>query len=179
MDIFIDFAETLGYRILPEFETDLQIMENILGVSDRDLKGKYESYCLSSNLYDRSLTFKDFKEELKLTEHHFGGFLNTYLNLNNFEDKAREISISKYRTLAHVLYPDAIPALENYKKGGNVYIISDGRPSRRKTLELLNLNSYAKQFFISDEIGFLKNDKNFYFLMINKIVFLSMTLLQI
>lgn len=169
INIFIDFAETLGFRVLPEIETDFKIVSNVLGIFDQRLKDDYENYCFTSNLYDRSLTFESFKEEMDLTTRHFAGFLKKRPTVNNVDQKAKKISELKYLTLTHALYPDVKPALENYKKMGNIFIVSDGRPSRRNTLNLLNLDCYAKTYFISDEVGYLKNDKNFYLLIMKQI----------
>ena len=165
---FLDFAETLGFRPIPEVDIDLNILSEVIDLKNHDLRGKYIDFCQNNNLYDRTLSFTDFQSEFDFTVKHFDSFIQKILLISDSESRARHISETKYNTLAHRLYEDAATALENYRLAGEVYILSDGRPSRRKTLDLLGIKNYCNEYFISDEIGFIKSEKDFYKIVLEK-----------
>lgn len=160
--LFIDFAETLGYRANPELDTDLLIINKYVGKTINNLAESYVTYCNTSNIYDRKLSFAKFKSEYEFTVQHFQEFLSSYYSPTSAKSISEQIATDKYNTLCHKLYPDVMPFLIKYCKLFEIIILSDGRPSRRRTLELLGLNKYCSDFYISDEIGFLKTNVKFY-----------------
>lgn len=160
--LFLDFAETLGYRNSPEIESDLTIISKYLKLHSNEIGNKYEDYLKTSNFYDRSLSFPSFSAELEFTVSHFQDFLSKQINIQNSISLAEDIAKEKYQTLVHSLYSEVYGALREYKQKYVIYILSDGRPSRRKTLDQLELKDFCEEYFISDEVGFLKRNDEFY-----------------
>ncbi|MFA5828420.1 MAG: HAD family hydrolase [Candidatus Shapirobacteria bacterium] len=167
--LFLDFAETLGYRNISEFESDLKIISKYAELDPGLISKKYKGYLRISQFYDRSLSFKDFKAELEFTTKHFSRFLTKELDIPNGEFIGEKIATDKYQTLTHSFFPEVGDALTHYAKDSQIYILSDGRPSRRNTLDLLGLNQFCKGYFISDEVGFVKSDTGFYNKVLQKI----------
>jgi FMN phosphatase YigB (HAD superfamily) len=168
--IFLDFAETIGYRKSLEIDTDFEILASICHNNLKVAKDSYLSFSSSSGFYDRSLTFSSFFEEKEYALRHFRGFLNlcSREKLDNYSTVKYIVEL-KYNTITHALYPEVIECLEKYKKIGKVFILSDGRPSRRITLKQLSLDKYCEEFFISDEMNFTKKESTFYKKVLDKV----------
>jgi len=66
------------------------------------------------------------------------------------------------------VFEDSIPCLERIRRsGGNLYILSNGLPSRRLEIENLRLDRYFNKIFVSSEIGLEKPDKKIYEYVLN------------
>lgn len=161
--IFLDFAETLGYRAYNEIDSDILLLKEQVREENQINRDIYETFLKKSNLYDRSLSFHDLDEEKRFTTKHFFDFLvSVGVDKNYVEKQSEEVTEKKYSTLYHSLYPEVTETLMAYRDLGKIYVISDGRPSRRLTLEMLGLMDYCQDCFISDEIGVTKDNPSFY-----------------
>ena len=167
--IFLDFADTLGYRINPEIEQDLEMLYKYVNIDPKIIYFSYREYIKSHHFYERDLSFKNFESELVFTVEHFFNFLVNIVDENNSKVLSKLIADQKYKNSTHALYPEVLSILSNYIKHSQIFILSDGRPSRSKTLELLGLNKFYKNCFISDEIGFVKNQSDYYLKILKKI----------
>ncbi len=168
--IFLDFAKTLGFRVTAEIDTDFLILSEITKGKTDISKSLYQEFVKKSNLYDRSLRFNNFSNEKQFTKKHFFKF---FMSLGVGSKSASILSTSitnkKYSTLCHRLYSEVERVLKEYKKVGMLYVLSDGRPSRRLTLDQLGLSKYCQGYFVSDELGVMKNNVNFYRKVLEKV----------
>lgn len=159
--IFLDFAETLGYRIKPEIETDLCILRELIPQSDLTDE-KYHEFVQKNNIYNRFLSFHSLDEEKNYTKKFFFEVISTITNNELANDLADKVTEKKFSTLCHALYPEVQTTLLSYQNVADMYMLSDGPPSRKLTLQQLGLGKFCRDFFISDEIGVTKNNTDFY-----------------
>lgn len=159
--LLLDFAETLGHRQLPEIQTDFSLISKEIEEVPFSFED-YKNFQTNNNYYDKGLKFSDFDTEVEFSVGYLARFLEKYLSKKESAEKSARIVAKKFSQSAHSLYTDTISFLNNYKKTYRIFILSDGRPSRRKTLESLGLDRYCERMYVSDEVGYTKNQPEFY-----------------
>jgi FMN phosphatase YigB (HAD superfamily) len=171
-NIFLDFAETLGYAVHSEKEFDYLIIKSILGdnfdVLESEYGNKEEENDLIS-IYSKSVNYKNISEEKSYCLKYFKTVLTKHCHKNKVSKLAELVTDKKFSLCRHRLYPEVLNRLNNYVKFANVFVLSDGKPSRKITLEFLGIDKYFSGCFISDEIGVLKDKTNFYKIVLSRI----------
>jgi len=172
INIFLDFAETIGYARYSQKEFDYKIIKSVLGSKFDILIHQYgmdEKEDGLVSIYSKKVEYKDIFEEKKYCLKYFKKILSKYCHKNEVDKLAKEIVYKKYSLCRHNLYPEVLDRLNDYIKVANIFILSDGKPSRRLSIKRLGISKYCKDCFISDEIGVLKNKTKFYRIVMSKI----------
>lgn len=156
--IFIDFAETIAYRVKNDYWSDIKIVENFVGISG--INEAFQQVLDEFNIYDRSdLWFGNLEEE---SDYYIRFFSKILYILNKDEHFAKKIVLEKMNECRHKIYSDVLPFLKTVSKNYSIIIVTDGRPSRRKSIESLNIGNYISNIYTSDELGFHKSSIDFF-----------------
>lgn len=165
MNILIDFAKTLGYKIKKDFDFDLELIADISGIEISRLKLKLNNSILPSHIYcNEPFLNKNLEEELNSYRNYYRELFDI-LGVNH--SLLDQLLLKRRSQIRHELYKDSLNFLNKYYKYHKIYLVTDGKPSRRLTLDSLKLNKYFQNIFISDELGFLKNDPRYFKKIIN------------
>lgn len=163
--LLFDLGNTLIYRNRSHFDFDVELILSCIPMCTEDkVKSILESVKKKyPEMYDHSLTsdrFVNIDSEDKFVKEFFEevfALLNSIEFLNEFINK-------RQNQIRYLLYPEVLEVISNLSLKYNLGILTNGRPSRRRVLKLLNLDQYlnAELFFISDEIGKAKPYKDIF-----------------
>lgn len=158
--IFIDFAETLGYRIKSEYEGDLHIVHTITGISLDKIRETSLEIKKEVDIYDRTPHwYENLERELDQYVIYFELILK---RLGCNIKLARNIVEKKLMDIRHALYTDVKDFFEQLKNDYKFIVVSDGLPSRRVTVKNLGLDGYLTNMYTSDELGMFKSTPLFF-----------------
>ncbi|MEL7666323.1 MAG: HAD family hydrolase [Candidatus Shapirobacteria bacterium] len=161
--VLLDLGNSLIYRKKSLFDYDTKLISLCTDINIEHIKKVVNAHVLTnSEIYDFSLQPRRTLKEEDVAEKKFFSLIFKELDrskdLDSFLDK-------KKAEQRYWLYNGTIDLLSSLKsKGYLLGVLTNGRPSRRRILNILNISSFfeKKYIFVSDEIGYYKPNKEIF-----------------
>jgi len=155
--ILFDLGNSLFYKSKSHLDYDIDLINLHTHLRPSLIKTLIEKYsALNPEIYDYSINSKkSLSEEDRFDKNFFYKVFNEMGKkdlLSHFlSDRKTQIRYELYKESVHLL---SLLSAKGYPLG----ILTNGRPSRRRVVNLLKIDSFfeKKYIFISDEIGFSK-----------------------
>lgn len=151
-----DLGNTLIFREKSHLDFDIELVLNYFPeLTKKGIANVIESVSKSyPEMYDHSITgsqFNSLESEDKFVRNFFKEVFTLLGNTKVLEDFDTE----RKNQMRYISYPGVTDLLTQLQETYELGILTNGRPSRRRVLSLLKLDSYFNQnfFFISDELG--------------------------
>jgi HAD superfamily hydrolase (TIGR01509 family) len=167
--LLFDLGDTLLHRNRPHVEWDIDLINSVTGIDKQHIQNTIND-CLSG--FDGIYKFYLDNEKCKTLvaeDAYYMSFFDLVLAKLNASQYLTEFLLKRRNERRYVLYPDTLKYLERLKTKYTLGVVTNGRPSRHRVLDQLELTPYFSFIFVSDEIGYKKPDTTFFTYVQNKL----------
>ncbi len=158
---FFDLGDTLIYRDTRHIDYDCALIKRLTGLDDTEIFPALQTHSASFPgiyIFGRD---NDKTSSLEAQDSYDRSFFEHVCTTLGIDSKLDEIMLERIKEIRYALFPGTVEILQTLKDTGvTLGIITNGRPSRRRILDQLNITHFFEKdaLYISDECGMTKSD---------------------
>lgn len=158
---FFDLGDTLIYRDTKHIDYDCALIKRLTSLDDANILSVLQTHTASfPGIYIFGQD-NDKTSSLEAQDSYERSFFEHVCTTLGIDSKLDEIMQERIKEIRYALFPGTVEILQALKDTGSFLgIITNGRPSRRRILDQLNISHFFENdaLYISDECGMTKSD---------------------
>lgn len=168
--VLFDLGNTLIYRDKSLIDFDVELIEKLSQLGKVVIKKEVSDLLIEHpEIYNfRVGSISNLGDE---DERNYVFFESVFGKLEIPNSKLDEFIRLRNEEVRYLLFDGTVEMLSEMKKKFDLGIVTNGRPSRRRVVQQLKIDSFfTPEFvFISDEVGLAKPDEEFYKYIMNSV----------